>query len=206
MLSVNSGSSGSSNGKSGERVGWSNSIFRDKAVKHYLEGREQEVLPWFISPANFILLWIVFAALIGSVAVAAYFMQIPLYASGSAIVVDGDSAVRDSEVVTFLPPEHLESLDKGQDLLLQPDPESERVSLQITGVENKALSPREARERFNLRGAERSLIESPVAVATAPAGELTGGLDQSSYEGAIYQAEVQLGTRRVITLASPGGQ
>ena len=63
------------------------SIFRVEAMRRYAQHRETAVLPRFVSPRTFRCLWV----LIGVLAVSgglASFAQVPVYASGSAIVVD----------------------------------------------------------------------------------------------------------------------
>lgn len=189
-----------SNGESKDTETGSDSIFRYRAVKHYLEGKEQEVLPRFISPRSFFVLWIVFMLLLGSVVVSAYLVQLPIYASGPAIVVEGKGADKGRIVVAFLPPSHLEDLQEGSELLLRLGPEDERISREVTDIETEVLSPSKANERFDLQDAERTSIEGPAAVAMAPVGNLPGELSRSSYEGGVYQAEVEVDTQRVISL------
>lgn len=176
-------------------------IFRKRAVKHYLEGREGEVLPRFISPKSFYLLWVVFVALVGSVAASAYFAQIPVYASGPAVVVETHDSGSPS-VAAFLPAEYLQELKKGkgQDILLRLDREGARESLQVDSIVPEAMSPREAGDRFNLSDAQKGAVRGPAAVAVAPLKGSRQGLDDSSYSSGVYRVEAEVGSKRAISL------
>ncbi|MBV9690195.1 MAG: hypothetical protein JO202_10860 [Ktedonobacteraceae bacterium] len=39
-------------------------IFRDRAIKHYLQGRQKDVLPHLIAPPIFLLLWMLLILLL----------------------------------------------------------------------------------------------------------------------------------------------
>lgn len=62
------------------------SIFRNDAVRRYVESREKSVLPRLVSPRTFIYLWFLLG-LLGMSSIVAWFARVPMYASGSAIVV-----------------------------------------------------------------------------------------------------------------------
>lgn len=183
------------------------SIFRERAFKSYLEGREREVLPQFVSPISFLFLWILFALLIGSIAAGAYFIQIPLYASGPAAVVKNEVG-KGSAVAAFFPREYAEKLQASgkRELLVQLGPDGERRSLPVRSVTPELVSSREANERFDLQDTERKAITGPTVVAVAPLKELPQSLDESSYSGKVYQAEVKVGSRRTITFIPIAGE
>lgn len=176
------------------------SIFRDKAVRHYLEGREKEVLPQFVSPRSFLLLWALFVLLLVVVGSVAYFIKTPVYASGPAVVLDQKDVTYGSDgpvVAAFLPSEYLDSLREGQKLLLQLDPAGERLVRPVASIEPEVLSPDAARERFDLDGGQEEVITRPAAVVTAP---LPNTLDASKHDGGVYRADVEVGSRRAISL------
>lgn len=177
------------------------SIFRHRAVKHYLEGREGEVLPRFVSPKNFSLLWVVFVVLVGGVAAGACLTKIPLYAPGTAVVAEGESK-EDPSVVVFLPPEYTEELKQGekQKLLLRLGSDSQRRSLAVNSVLPKLVSPEEAGNRFDLSGAQRRALKGQTVAAVAPLNELPQRQNDFSYSGKVYQAEVEVGSQRTVSL------
>ena len=84
------------------------SIFREDAVRRYAAGQEKTVLPQLVSPRTFTYLWVLLS-LLGASSAIAWFTRIPVYASGSAVVVRW----RDSQrivVAAFLPPQSLSCL------------------------------------------------------------------------------------------------
>src|SRR5688572_18712434 len=118
-------------------------IFRAEAVEAYLQNQEQAVLPRFIAPRTFTYLWIVLTVLIlsGGLSLLA---PLPVYATGRAFVLATGPADQTLQLVAFLPPEDLARLQIGQKLFLGLDDKSERLSMPITAVGPRVISPEEA--------------------------------------------------------------
>lgn len=183
------------------------SIFRANAVQDYLGGRRAAVLPRFISPSHLAFLWVAFGLLAAIGGGSLYFVKIPIFATGSAIVsprADGEGAARrDPQVVVLLPPEHLVSLRAGQETRLQSSSRNgepgERLSASIVRVEPKVVDPDAARERF-LPGAATGPLTGPVAVALARVEPWSDVPPASLREGTAYDADVEIESRRVVSL------
>lgn len=182
------------------------SIFRPAAVRRYVQSREESVFPRLISPRTFIYLWILLGLLVAS-GLVAWFAQVPVYTSGLAVVVDWRGKARhiddDVVLVAFLPPEHLQV---GQNLLMQFDATSERLSRPIIAVEPEISSPDAARKRFALEGGAALAITQPAVVAIAQLEPVPTDLPASAYVGSVYRVDVQVGSRRVISLLPLVGQ
>jgi hypothetical protein len=71
-------------------------IFRDEALRRYIERQEQTTLPRFGSPRIFACLWALLALLLGS-SVLPWFGEVPVYASGSAVVAIWNVKGQDSD-------------------------------------------------------------------------------------------------------------
>ena len=171
-------------------------IFREAAVKRYLEGRKREVLPRFVSPRGFVFLWVLFGTLLVVIAAGAYLVEVPAYASGTAAITDRKGGASDSVVVVFLPPEHLDGLRKGGQMVLRAGPTGESLTRTLTRVESDILTPKTVQEKFVLDPGERASIKGPSAVATAPLGQHSTALE----EDIVYVTEVEIGSRPVISL------
>ena len=175
-------------------------IFRPDALRRYAQSRQQTVLPRFTSPRVFILMWILVALLVASV-VAAWFARVPVFASGTAALVSpkegdrGNSAV----VVAFLPQETLSHLRAGQSMFIEAREMRERIRLTVDGVEPEINSPATARVRFAL-GAASGAVTRPSAVALGRLEGEAAGLPAALYAGGVYRVEVEVGSRRVISL------
>lgn len=180
-----------------------NAVFRSDAMRRFGEARARAVLPRFISPRVVAWLWVLIA-LFGAGGALVWLARVPVYASGSAVVVSREVSAKYGReglmVVAFLPPEQLPRLRAGQQmsLLLQ---NGERFSPRILEVEPEVSSPSEARERFVLnQSLTASIVAQPVAVALAQFEPLNSGLPPDAYAGSIARADVQTGNRRIISL------
>jgi hypothetical protein len=179
------------------------SIFRVEAVRRYAQHRETAVLPRFVSPRTFRCLWV----LTGLLAVGgglASFAQVPVYASGSAIVVDARNnklqGMPDDVVVALLPPEHHSHFEVGQQLFLHFPPTAERLRRSIIAVELEIYSPVAAQRRFGLAPGAALAVAHPAAVALAQLEPLPAGAPASAYLGSIGRVDVEVGSRRIISL------
>jgi hypothetical protein len=193
-------------------------IFREDAVRHYLQGRDAAVLPRFVSPPTFRCLWAMLGLLVAS-GVVAWLTPVPVFTSGPAIVVAG----RSLQVVAFLPAEQLSRLRVGQHLLLTGESADRPIRAPIVAVAPAICSPESARKAFGLTMGAALAIRQPSAVAIArwagagadpgvdrstsarPRGRRTDidpirkELPASAHAGALYRADVQVGTRRLIS-------
>lgn len=180
------------------------SIFRVEAVRRYAQHRETAVLPRFVSPRTFLYLWVLTGLLAVSGALA-WFAQVPVYTSGPAIVVDARDNKRqdlsdDVLVVAFLPPESRSRLEVGQRLFLQLSPNGERLRRSIIAVEPEIYSPVAAQRRFGLAPGAALTVAHPAAVALAPLEPLPAGAPASAQLGSIGRVDVEVGSRRIISL------
>ena len=184
-------------------------IFRVDALRRYEQSREEPVLPRLVSPRTFIYLWSLLGLLVVS-GFLAWFAQVPMYTSGSAVVVDGrgktPSIGNEVLVVAFVPPEHLWRLRAGQTLFLQFDGGGKRIGRSIIAVEPEISSPDGAQSRFALNAGTAPAITQPSAVAIARLAPLSAGLPAAAYVGSVYRAEIEIGSRRVISLLPLIGQ
>jgi hypothetical protein len=182
-------------------------IFRADALQRYMQGRERSVLPQFVSPRTFLCLWILLGLLVAAGFVA-WFAQVPVYAAGPAIVVEVREPIsfihEEVVVAIFLPPEHLRHLRAGQPMFLTLEGLGERIRTPILAVEPGISSPMDAQRRFALSAA--TAVNRPAVVAIARLGPLPAGLSASTYIGSVGRAEVEIGSRRVLTLLPLIGQ
>ena len=179
------------------------SIFRADAVRRHMQGRERSVLPRFISPRTFICLWVLLGLFLAS-GLVAWLTRVPVFTSGPAVVVDRDTDTPDMNegvaIVAFLPPEDLSRLRVGQRMFFRYDRTGERVSRPIIAIEREITSPAAAQRRFDLSAGAAQTITRPAAVAVASLGPLPAPLPAHAYVGSVNRVDVEIGTRRVISL------
>jgi len=175
------------------------SIFRSEALKRYMSRNEKTIFPKIIAPRTFLYLWLILALLLVA-ALCALLADIPVYASALALVVeDGNRKQNSSEVkiALLLPPENLPQLQVNQTVFFRRDKVGPLVSRQINDVEPAILSPSAIRSRFGLSGDAATKVDESSVVAFISLEPLPHGMEASSYLGTSYNAQVEIGHRRL---------
>lgn len=187
------------------------SIFRVEAIRRYAQGADEAVLPQFTSPRTIRLLWVMIGLLLAG-GLLLWLMRIPIYASAVAVpmsteyssyvipVVSTSAANNQKLVAIFLPSSNLSRLRVGQRVFWNFSNTGQRVSRFIVDVQTEVISPDSLRQNFGLRGQAALEFSEPVVVAFVNLEPVPGDLPASAYAGSMYQADVEVGTRRVITL------
>ncbi len=175
-------------------------IFRHKALQQYEQSRNKTVLPRYVSPPVFVCLWILLGLLIIA-GVAAWLGQVPTYVAGSGVVLDPGSTTQqggnEAVAVVFVPATPSLTLRPGLPVQLQIGSTGPQVASTITTVEPGIVSPNEARDRYALGGVASAVITQPSVVVTARLGP---SIPAQVYAGSIVSAQVQVGTRSVLSL------
>lgn len=180
------------------------SIFRPEALQHYQRSRERQVMPRLIRPRTFVCLWLLLCLLLAGT-ILVWMTQIPIYVAGPAIVVNRGMPVPtdsdDVSVAVFLPARYHSEIQEGQALHLQTSESSERQIYTIQWAARTVLSPIDAQTRFGLPLDTAPFLTQPVTVVgtTLPTAN---ALRATAYGGSIFRADVQVGTRRVLSLLS----
>lgn len=186
------------------------SIFRNDAVRRYVESREKSVLPRLVSPRTFIYLWFLLG-LLGMSSIVAWFARVPMYASGSAIVVRWKSKKNTPEnivVAAFFPPHYLPKLRTAQKLFLHFDTmgvggvsrNENRLSRSVIVVDPEISSPDVIQKQFALHSGAAQRITQPAAVVFAQLDPIPTGLSASAYLGSVGRADVEVGSQRAVSL------
>ena len=175
-------------------------IFRPSALHQYLQNKEAAVLPRYVTPRTFICLWLLSGLLVAAMSVV-WLVEVPVYASGTAVVVvvkDVVSASASDEivVVVLLPPETLAWLQPHQRLWVT-SANTRPVALSIYEVLPQIQSPNQMREQWSSIAMAGN---QPAAVALARFEPPLSELPTSTFAGSHFTAEVEVGSRRVISL------
>ena len=173
-------------------------IFRNNAVKHYMQGRDKDTLPRFISLPIALFLWVLLGLLL-VVGLLARYEQIPSYISGRGVVLNSNYAPRSSSgeeavAVAFFAVDQAAHLHVGQSVFVRFASSTQSLKGTILTVD-PVVSPTVAVQRYGL-GNDASLITQPSAVALIQLDNTSSSL----YAGNILTANVQVGSRRIISL------
>ena len=174
-------------------------IFRASAIKQYMQGRDKDVLPRYVSPPVFIFLWIILGLCLVAGCIT-WATRIPIYASGVGEIIDQDNQYgyigSEASAVVFLPPNLLSVVRSGQLVQLQIGSNGPQLHLKIAAVASKVLSPDQARKKYNLDGALALLVTQPSVVVVVRLEHYASDQDL----GTILHARVEIGSQRVLSL------
>lgn len=182
-------------------------IFRTSALRRYARASEKPILPKFISPPVVVCLWLLVCLMLAAGALV-LMVRVPVYTSGTALVMFEESAALHAEggnlpVIALLPAGALPRLREGQKLLLRPSGKGSRtLGARIVAVEGLS-NTEELRRRFQLNSCEfQPGVERGVLVlAELAKGSHSGEWNMENARSSTgWRAEVEIGTRRAATL------
>jgi hypothetical protein len=173
-------------------------IFRNNAVKHYMQSREKDTLPRFISLPIALFLWILLGLLL-VVGLLSWYEQIPTYATGKGAVLNSKyappSARQDAVAVAFFSLDQASNLHVGQAVSVYLESFAQPVKGVVLVVDH-SVSPDDALHRYGLGSSDASLITQPSAAVIVRLEHLS----PSQYAGSSLTISLLVGSRRIISL------
>jgi hypothetical protein len=174
-------------------------IFRQNAVKHYMQSREKDTLPRFISLPIALFLWVLLGLLL-VVGLLAWYEQIPTYAIGQGAVLSprymaqytGQGAV----AAAFFAVDQAKHLHVGQSVAVDFTSSSASTLTGIVLAVDAVVSPDAAMSHYGLGSTTALSITQPSVVAIIKLEAVSPSL----YAGSTLTAHVQVGSRRIISL------
>jgi hypothetical protein len=170
------------------------SIFRESAIKHYIQNRERDVLLRILPLPTAVFLWILIGVLLAA-GVFAWNERIPTYVSGTGTVLADTGG--GSVAVVFLPPEQSPTLHAGESVQVHIGSAGPQVQSKILEVEPDITSPATARKNYQLSGDSSSLITQPSIVIVVKLGT---EVPARMYAGSSLTADVEVGSHRILSL------
>ncbi len=172
-------------------------IFRESAMKQYLQKREQDILPNTVSPPFFTYAWIVLVLLVVA-GLIAWSADVPTITTASGVVTAQATAQnRDAtQALVFFPSANAPKLQPGEDIQLQIGANGPTSTSKITSIVPGVISPTDARTRFGLDKGAAQVITEPSIVAVV-------GLDQNfparKFAGTTVSAQLRVGSHSIIS-------
>lgn len=155
-------------------------------------------LPWFVTSKSFAASWAVLLLLLCA-GVAALFVRVPVYSSGTGVVADwrdkSDSAARGFVVIAFFPAPMVSHLAPGQTLSFNLD--GQQLSRPIVDARAKPLDRTAAASEFALTADASSSISEFSAVAIVELEAAQAGTSQKLTNGHLVHVNYLLTTRRL---------
>jgi hypothetical protein len=172
----------------------------------YKRSLEKDVVPRLISWPIILCLWLLLGAFL-TAGFFAWFAQVPVYVSGSGIVLaSGDMlhpAYGGTVALVFLPSDQSANIRVGQHVSIQIGTTAVEVQSAIAQVEPGLISPAVARQQYGLEGTNSLLITQPSVVAIVKLGTV---LPTTTYAGSLLSANVETGSQRLLSLILGSGQ
>ena len=178
-------------------------VFRAEAIQFHREGKATTVLPRLASPSGLMLLWVLLGVFLVAGLGGVWVVHVPIHASGSVAAKPGreDKAVArpTTELVVFLPPKQLPNLRLGQEMQVRLGSASERLNVAIVAVEPRIVGTHDAEKRFGISPSDQT-VSWPAAVAIVRMESPRGGSETSFETGSVYGADIEVASRRLISL------
>jgi hypothetical protein len=175
------------------------SIFRDRALKHYSQGRKKDVLPNFSSIPTAIFAWLLFGSLLATCLVA-FCGQVPVYLPGTGIVLGNEKAVANGSsgpiALVLLSPDEARQLHPGQSAQTQSSSSAIPLVGTVVQVSPGATSLATALKHYglNLGGATQESQQVVVALI-----QLSAGASAGLYAGSSLIVQINVGTQSLFT-------
>lgn len=176
-------------------------IFREKALKHYTQGKKKDILPNFSSIPATIFVWALLGSLI-TTGLVAWYVQVPVYLPGNGLVLGhvqqasvGDSAI---STLAFFPSSELTKLRAGQPVKILTDTNSPQVAGVVAQVLPEATTLAAAFKHYgmNLGSVDSQTLQAVALIA------LSASLSTTLSTGSSVMIEVNTGTESMFSAIS----
>lgn len=181
------------------------SIFRDKALKHYAQGRKKDILPHFSSFSVAIFFWTLVALLSATGLLAAY-AQVPVYLTGTGIVLNASGHTLPGQnapvALAFFQPNTSAELHRGLPVVIQVGSNGQQLTSMITAVESGTTSPAAALAHYGIKLGTSSLTSEPAVIVFISLG---ASIPTALYTGDALAIEVKIGTQSLFASLAGAG-
>lgn len=172
-------------------------IFREKALKHYTQGRKKDVLPNFSSISAALFAWLLLGSLIAT-GLVAWYGQVPVFLPGSGIVLgNGNKAATDgANALAFFASEQATRLHVGDTVQVQFGASSSHVNGTVAQVMPGTTDLTTALTHYGLNFGNAASQSQQIAVALIKLG---ADFPAASYAGSTVVVEVTVGTQSLFS-------
>jgi len=175
------------------------SIFRDKALQHYTQGKKKDVLPNFSSVPVAIFFWVLLGALTAT-GLLAYFAQVPVYLAGPGLVLGaGNHALpgtNEAVAVGFFAPDSASHLHAGQSVQVQISTSGQQLDSTIVEVEPGTSDPAAVLEHYGVQIGSSALADQPEVVVLVSLGT---SFPVALYSDSALALEVNVGSQSLFS-------
>ncbi|GCE46890.1 hypothetical protein EI42_00414 [Thermosporothrix hazakensis] len=162
-----------------------------------MRSREGDTLPRFISLPLSLFLWILFLLLLEALGLA-WFYKVPVYVVGNGIVLahEQQKGEQGALAAIFVPASQADKLRVGQVVLVRLQANAQPVRSQIEQVEEPLQSPDHLCRTYGLAAQCTTLIQQPSVAVLLRLNTFSA----RQYAGSLLTADIQVGTRSILSL------
>jgi hypothetical protein len=174
-------------------------LFREPAWQHYLQKREKDILPHFVSPPTFICIWIMLCLAV-AVGLFAGTQQVPVLVDGVGLVLTQEqngAGGKGGTALVFLPASEAKLVHVGDPSQIQVGLTGPSYSSTIVQVEPGLLSPNDIYKQYGVVCSTMLTITEPSVVVHVG---LVPSLSSHLYAGSPVRAQVQIGSQHLLSL------
>lgn len=173
-------------------------IFREKALKHYTQGRKKDVLPNFSSISAALFAWLLLGSLIAT-GLVAWYGQVPVLLPGSGIVLGNgnkEATTDGANALAFFAPEQATRLRVGDTVQVQFGTSSSHIDGTVAQVMPGTTDLATALTHYGLNFGNVASQSQQIAVALIKLG---ANFPAASYAGSTVVVEVTVGTQSLFS-------
>ena len=175
-------------------------LFREPARQHYLQKREKDILPRFVSPPTFVCIWIMLCLTV-AVGIVASTQKVPVLVNGVGLVLAQQQnralEIKEGTALVFLPASEAKQVHVGESSRLQIGLTGPSYNSTIAQVEPGLLSPNDIYKRYGVLCSTMLTITEPSVVVYV---RLVPSLSSHLYAGSPVRAQIQIGTQHLLSL------
>lgn len=169
-------------------------LFRTQALKHYAQNKQKDILPGFVAPPIFLMLWLLLL-IIGAATFFAWQEQVPTYTQALGVVIEQQSEL--ATVLLFVPSGSVTSIAVGQEITLQVNVTGQQFQASITSVDPSSITPENADAHYALTGDTRFVITQPSTVVHI---DLTPQQAGQVADHMSVSAQIQTGSHSLLSM------
>lgn len=124
-------------------------LFRTRALKHYAQNKQKDILPGFVAPPVFLMLWLLLL-IISAATFFAWQEQVPTYTRAQGIILEQRN--QPATALLFVPSDSTITITPGQQLILQANATGQQFQASVTSVDPGSITPKEAETKYHLTG------------------------------------------------------
>ncbi len=171
-------------------------IFREKALKHYTQGRKKDVLPHFSSISAAFFAWMLLCSMTAT-GLVAWYGQVPIFLAGSGIVLGNEGPANSgADALAFFPPDKATQLRAGDTVQVQFGASSSHIDSTVAQVLPGTTDIATTLAHYGLKFGDTTSPGQQVAVALIKLG---ADFSAASYAGSTVVVEVNVGTQSLFS-------